>query len=159
MQCVLHSCCMHSLTREAQSNSGVTAVLTPVSTMLLFKQTSQPESDLLRQAIPLSAPGTPHCLMPVGTTVPGPSACDWGSDTLLVPPFATWISNNTTQLAPSSNRGRKRKEKICWCARCLKIRLSAPTSCPGCENIVFLCSCTFILNLHNLSSSLEGGSS
>lgn len=88
-----HAICTHWHTK---SNSGVTAGLTPVSIMLLLKQTSQPESDLLRQAIPLSAPGTPRCLMPVGTTVPGLSAYDWGSDTLLVPPFASWIYNNTT---------------------------------------------------------------
>lgn len=89
---------------HTKSNSGVTAELTPVCTTLLLKQTSQTEYDLLCQAIPLSAPGTPDCLMPVETTVPGLSLYDCGSDTLLVSPFALWIYYKTTQFAPSNNK-------------------------------------------------------
>lgn len=96
---------------DAQSNSGVTAELTPVSVMLLLKQTSQPELDLPRQAIPLSAPGTPHCLMPVRTAVPGLSAQTHISPLRLAHGFL---------IIPLSLPIKPLKHTICESARCLK---------------------------------------
>lgn len=76
---------------RSESNSGVTAVSTPVSPTLLLKQTSPPEPEPLCQEILLSAPGTPRRLMPGGDTMPGPSL----RLRLAVPPFASCICSKT----------------------------------------------------------------
>ena len=156
MQCVLHSCCMHSLTRRHNR-----IVVWQQYWLLYLPCCYSNKHPSLSPICCAKQSPYQHLAHHAALCQSGPRCQDrqpateaqTHSSSLRLPHGFLIIPLSLPHQATEGKTEKKRSVNV----RCLKIRMSAPTSCPGCENIVFLCSCTFIVNLHNLSSSLMGG--